>query len=442
METPVDENYVTKTKKQKKVTKEKSSCPICKKKFSNVLLHVDKKTICKDKMNEEDYNWLKEISAETRREKIRIAMAKRREKPEAKDSNEMTRDKLKICGEVKKECNNIYKEKSRKKARESDLEKVKENQRRWKSLSRKKAMVKEGKVVYKKKEIPDRCPSCKVKKKNILLHIQASKSCYQEIDKQKLEEWSEYSIKWSKSLFQYKYVDRGDHTKAMNKYLEKKRNIKRDMETKRILKRDCSIAQRERKIDFVHMIIGSLLALTQGRTPRERIRKFHLVLEEEITHEDEVIMTREESNAWLKEYGTDFVRAAMTIQMLVHIPKSKWLNAIESLDQNQGKEELRNKVFRLIGKLQAGENERTKGMTIDEKYQSEKKISSQEWSHRNAANNHLITNEDEKILIEFVTDIIGDNEVTLSRDMQELLGITKENDDLYNAFTYTTNKTY
>ena len=174
----------------------------------------------------------------------------------------------------------------------------------------------------------------------------------------------------------------------------------------------------------------------------ERIRKFHLVLEEEITYKDEVIMTREESNAWLKEYGTDFLGAAMTIQMLVHIPKSKWLNAIESLDQNQGKEELRNKVFRLIGKLQAGENERTKGITIDEKYQSEKKISSQEWSHRNAANNHLITNEDEKILIEFVTDIIGDNEVTLSREMQELLGITEENDNLYNAFTYTTNKTY
>ena len=51
--------YVRKVKEEEKVeTKMKSSCPICKKKFRNILLHIDKKSNCKAKMSEKDYNQL------------------------------------------------------------------------------------------------------------------------------------------------------------------------------------------------------------------------------------------------------------------------------------------------------------------------------------------------------------------------------------------------
>ena len=51
--------YVRKVKDEEKVdTKVKSSCPICTKKFRNVLLHIDKKNNCKAKMSEKDYNQL------------------------------------------------------------------------------------------------------------------------------------------------------------------------------------------------------------------------------------------------------------------------------------------------------------------------------------------------------------------------------------------------
>ena len=398
-DTRMNEERNAKTQKE---TMMKQSCNICKKKFRNVLLHIDKKASCKSKISEEDYNKLIDNSEEVKRNKNRKS-----------------------------------KDRSRAKARESNLEKIKEDQRRWKRLSREKK--KEESDHQEMVKIPDRCPSCKIKKKNILLHIQASESCFQKVDKKTYKEWTDLSKKRSKSIFQYKYVDKGEHTKAQNKYLEKKRKHQTDNETKEILKRDSRRNQQEKRRKFVHMSETCLLNLTKGRTPPEwMFRCYKLILEEEVRYKGEVVMTDGESNAWLKEFGTAFLDAAISMRILVKIPKSKWLSAIESLEKQQENEELRDKLFNLIGKLQAGENEGTKGIDIDKRYHSEKKISSQRWLR----NENLITNEDEKILVEFTANIVGDKDGLHDKKLQGLLGITEDIENLCNAFSYTTNKTY
>ena len=290
-------------------------------------------------------------------------------------------------------------------------------------------------------KIPDRCPSCKVKKKNILLHIQASESCFQKVDQKTYQEWTELSKKRCKSIFQYKYVDKGEHTKAQNKYFEKKRKHQRDFETKEILKSNSRRDQQEKRRKFVHMSETCLLNLTKGRTPPEwMFRCYKLILEEEVWYKGELVMTDGESNAWLKEFGTAFLDAAISMRILVNIPKSKWISVIESMELQNENEEYKDKLFKLIGKLQAGENERTKGIDIDKRYQSDKKIRSQRWKYD--MNNDIITNNDEKILVEYATNIIGDKEGLHDRRLQELLGITEDIDNLCNAFSYTTNKTY
>ena len=152
--------------------KVKSSCGICKKKFKNVLLHIDKQAKCKAEISEKDYNQLKEISEEAKRKRSRISMAQKRAKLRLDDSKGFKGAKRELegvawtgCEDIRKECNIFYKEKSRVKARERDLEKVREDQRRWKRLSRIKAKEKN-----EEKVIPERCPSCH-KKRNVYYYI-------------------------------------------------------------------------------------------------------------------------------------------------------------------------------------------------------------------------------------------------------------------------------
>ena len=230
--------------------------------------------------------------------------------------------------------------------------------------------------------------------------------------------------------------------KAQNKYLENKREIQREIDRKEALKENCRSNQRLRKHSFIRMSSDCLIYLTQGRTPTPNLMHFQLVLENEVFYKEELLMTKEESNAWLNGFGTAFLEAAMSVQILVLIPKSKWLGAVQSVELNQENEKLRNKLFRLIGKLQAGENPNTKGIIIDQRYHSEKKIRSEKWCYKNAIYNDVITTEDEKILVEFVADILGEKEGLLNRELQELLGITKDTENLCNALTYTSNKSY
>ena len=76
-----------------------------------------------------------------------------------------------------------------------------------------------------KMKIPERCPNCNIKKKNILLHIQCTDRCYKMIDKQDLQEWRKMARKKTKKKYQLKFDKGGGHNKA--------RSIRREEEYER-----------------------------------------------------------------------------------------------------------------------------------------------------------------------------------------------------------------
>ena len=73
------------------------------------------------------------------------------------------------------------------------------------------------------RNIPEKCPICNIKKKNILLHIQLKEECRQKIDNKKFEEWREMAKKKSKRKFQIKNVDSGNHMRLQDKYSKTKK---------------------------------------------------------------------------------------------------------------------------------------------------------------------------------------------------------------------------
>ena len=205
-------NFILKEEGEKE-KKFKSSCPVCKRKFKNVLLHIDKKNKCREELSQEEYCQLKEKSDEILRIRNRKAVAKRRERLRFEDhkalkkaQNEWKYFKWSGCENLRRECNNYDKEKSRKKAREIDIEKVKEDQRRWKRLSRMKAREKDNKAIQestlKADELPDKCPVCGEVTKSILMHIYQKQSCKDSIDPEVYNGWKILAKKRSKRKYQ------------------------------------------------------------------------------------------------------------------------------------------------------------------------------------------------------------------------------------------------
>ena len=100
---------------------------------------------------------------------------------------------------------------------------------------------------------------------------------------------------------------------------------------------------------------------------------------------------------------------------------------------------MKDKLFKLIGKLQAGEDENTVGISIPERYHSNKREII-EWDRRKAFEEDKLTRKDELMLIDLISDVLGDEEGLLCREFQELLGITEDIENLFDAFPYTINK--
>ena len=460
-------SYVKKLKlrigsKEDKINKKvKSSCAVCKKKFKNVLRHVQQKSSCKDNMTDEDYLQLKQRADDATRARSRKAMAKRRERLRLQDhdalkraQNEWKESEWRGNENLRRECNNYDKEKSRERAREKDLAKVREDQRRWKRSSRMKAKERE-KGEQKEKEdeedktknldavIPERCPVCNTKKKHILRHIKTSELCFQKVDRSTFDKWKELSRKRTKSQYQYQYVDNGNHSKAQDKYLGIKKNIKEELNKKKGIKNDKERDMRLKSFYFRRMSVWFLRYLTHGRIPPEWSTKCFgslgggLVVQEEVFYKDEKLLSKAQANAWLMEIDTAVLEAVISMQILVLIPKLRWVKAIEIVELNE-EEELKIKLLQLIGKLQAGGNANTKDISIPSKYES--KMTEITWDAKVAFDTDKLTTEEEMMLTDLVAEVLGEQEGLLHRKFQELLDITKDIDNLFDAFFYTANK--
>ena len=439
---------------EKKNKKLKSSCPVCNKRFKSVLGHIQQKSNCQDNLTDEDYLQLKQKADEATKARCRKAMAKRRERLRLEDhdalkraQNEWKETEWRGNEKLRRECNNYDKDNSRKRAREKNLQKVRADQIRWKRSSRMKAKEKEtnreddeDNVKNQKADIPERCPVCNTKKKNILLHIRTSESCFQKVDRKSFDQWRELSRKKTKSLYQYQYVDNGEHSKAQDKYLGVKKAIKEELNKKKWIKNDKEGDMKLKSFYFRRMSVWFLRYLTHGKIPPEWSTKCFgsLVIQEEVVYKEEQILNKGEANAWLKEFDTALLEAVISLQILVLIPKSKWLSAIDMVEKNENEMELKDKLLQLLGKLQAGGNANTKDISIPTKYQS--KITEVSWDAKIAFHTDKLTDEEEIMLTDLVAEVLGEEDGLLNRELQELLGITDDIDKLFDAFFYTANK--
>ena len=283
--------------------------------------------------------------------------------------------------------------------------------------------------------VPDKCPVCNTKKKNILLHIQLREECRQKIDDKTFESWREQAKKKSKRKYQVKNVDSGNHMRLQKKYnkTKKAKDVKRALYIRKRLK-------DKRRLEKLHSFNGlSILLyvyLRALRTPMVfHIKQFEL-MEEEPRRIRELCLKDEEKFEWLKDIETTLFEAVMSIQILVLIPNSQWLLAIEKVEQSPTTE-MRETLFKLIGKLQDHENENTKGIEIPDKYHDEFRGT---LDFHDAFKIEKLTRENELYLIDSVAEIVGDEEGLHCRELQELLDITLDMDMFYQTFGFTTDK--
>ena len=425
------------SKEKEKDIKKKSVCPVCKKKLKNVLLHLDKKSKCKDEVTEEDYNQLKEKSVEALRTRNRKAMAKRRERLRLEDhealkraQNEWKEVEWRGNEKLRRECNNYDKDKSRKKAREKNEEKVKEDQRRWKRLSRMKERereqerIKDNTKITKVGELPDNCPACGKVTRSILMHIYQKDSCKDKIDPEVYNEWKTLAKQKSKKKYQDYYVKKGDHSEAQARYMQEcyetdrisSIQVEKHKKT-RYLSR-CKIESAEdvkqfgidrRLPDFERMALSCFWRLGHGEVPnQEEMLMFHLVESETETDSDEV-------HDWLKFVNTNHLNVVITFQQVILIPKSKWLSLVEKV-KNDSEADFRERLFKMIGKLNAYGYENTKEIHVPEKYKSRSKISESvkkkiTWYNSLGWSKGYLKKEDEDILENLVLDIVGDKKL-------------------------------
>ena len=287
-------------------------------------------------------------------------------------------------------------------------------------------------------KVPERCPVCNKKKKNILLHIKAREVCNEKVDKQLFDKWKELSRKRTKKEYQKKYVDSGDHSKAQDKYLGKNITMNQSWYKKKLLKAKQKRLVMQRRHEFMKISSYCLMHLSRGIIPPSfMINHFKVVQKDDSDDEEGSVLSKEESMAWLTNIDTAVLEAVISLQIIVCIPNSKWISAIQTLELNEENEDLIEKVFNLIGKLQAGNNENTIGIPLPEKFHST--LYTIEWPLKNAKNNKLDM-EDEEMLLKLIADILGNEEGLLHREFQELFGITDDIENLFDALLYTTNK--
>ena len=155
-------------------------CPSCKKKQKNLILHNKKSIKCKDNVSEEGMKILEDQS-----KKRRQAYMRERRRKSKEENHQMAKNK-----------NNENKE--QKEGRKEDSQ--------------------------NKLTVPDRCPICYAKKKNILLHIKTKESCYIKIGKQVFEEWSKMARCQTKKIYHHKFYDRKRKTE------KEKENRRRTLE--------------------------------------------------------------------------------------------------------------------------------------------------------------------------------------------------------------------
>ena len=301
-------------------------------------------------------------------------------------------------------------------------------------------MSKTMKINLSEDEIPVRCPICNKKMKNVLLHIRAKESCYKNVDEKLFEKWRILSRKLTTKKSQKTYVKSGGHSKAQNKYLEKKRALKLKESVPRSLRYLFEAKMGKQFRDFLLMCQHLALYLVKGRTTLNyMIERFHLNEEKlseiklwsgEVMHPNE-----KERYHWLRNIKANLLEAVITLQTVVLIPESRWLDAIKAVETDSDMKVFRERLYRLIGRLKAYETENTQNLKIDETYTTRPKFVDEEsWKIRQSDSTSEVTKKEERVLLLEIEGLLKDD--ILDTRFQDLLGITEKMDNLFVALAF------
>ena len=394
-------------KSNESMEEENRRCPVCKKKCKNVLLHVKKRRLCNDRIKQDNLEKLLKESDEQRMKRQERAVGKRKKLQEGRKNQKFDHGNEKDSGD------------------DEDEVQVK---------------------------IPERCPNCNIKKKNILLHIQCTDMCYKMIDKQDFQEWRKMAQKESKRKYQLKFNERGGHNKARSIRREEEYERKEFEATRRFHKERVNW----KRSLFIHLSGEILMYLSIGKVPDLAFRSVRdqLIQSDYSTYKDGIytyksLLNEEEEHAWVKEIKGQFLEAVIAFQIVILIPRSNWENAVKTVKE-AGKEELGNKLFKLIGNLQAsntgnqtmwdGKEHARMGfeVAIPEKFRS---ICNQSESTRwegnyNCQHREIFCQEDENLLIKYIENILGEQMQLIDEEVQELLKIKEDMENLYVAMAF------
>ena len=181
--------------------------------------------------------------------------------------------------------------------------------------------------------------------------------------------------------------------------------------------------------------------LSQGIVPETTdlsYEQYNLIDDDLTKNEEDCLLNEDELHAWLKRINSQLFEAVIILQKVILIPQSDWETAIKVVEETSDKEDLKDSLYRLIGKLRAYQHDNTLNISIPEKYKSsciEACIKSKMWNKNMMSFKYIFTNEDEKLLLPFIEDILGKNLCLLNNKLQDLLKMKMEN--FFVALAYT-----
>ena len=280
-------------------------------------------------------------------------------------------------------------------------------------------------------EVPSKCPICNKVTNNVLLHIKKKESCNTMIEPQIYEKWKDLANKRKKSKYQKKYIKAGKHDMAQKKYTgkcnKKDRDgflkIQRQTRARFMIRKKLNegkLSEEQRLASFWNLCIDSLRALQQGITLDEiNLNKFHLV-------EWELKPCNKELHKWLKNINSGLLLHVLEFQLILLLPKSNWLSAIQRVTSESNLEDNKERIFKMIGKLQAYKHQETKEIDIPEEYRSGCKATDDKPWHWHSRPKSF-SKEDEILLQELISDIIGvEPFCDESSKLDNLLNVTKQ----------------
>ena len=419
-----------------------SHCPVCGKKCKKLLLHLNKAENCKTNVCPDFHLKLQQMSARKRGRKVRENVANWRKANLDKARENMAK----------------WRKSNPVKATEQSRESVEKKRAKYFEEKRKKEQQTDSDDSDSEDGHIDtsHCPVCGKKCKKLLLHLHKAENCKSKVCPDFHLKLQKVSIRSRERKVKDNVLNWREENK--NKKLERR---KQEQE-KYPPTNNCFYEKRkqEQKVTFKHcqhrafifLVEKCFLYLSQGLTPRvgdmnwgHVIRSDYSTLKYRNAYrrfvEEESFLNEEETHLWLKEINAELFEAVISLQSVVLIPKSDWLNAIKTVNENEN-EILKVKLFTLIGKLQARSNENTMDILIPKKYEAicYQSEATRRPRHLCMLDTYILKEEVEVKVMGYIHQVLGDEFYSMDAEFLDLLQIKDKMESLCVALAFARHK--